>query len=122
MNKILYAKKLLPENLSHFKYKIIKIDDLHNLANLDDIVYRKVSESIFENGMMWPITVCKYENYWNDKLWKKPSVHLGVTNGNQRVYYAKQNEYTHIHAVEVKSMEERDKINNIVYTKPDEFP
>ena len=122
MNKILYAKKSLPENLSHFEYKIVKIDDLHNLANISEFVYRKISESIFEKGMMWPITVCKYENHWNIKLWKKPSMRLGVTNGNQRVYYAKQNGYTHIQAIEVMNKEERDKINDIVYTSPYEYP
>lgn len=129
VNKILYAKKSLPKELDYLKYKIVKIDDLQTLAGLSEFVHKKVTQSISDNGMMWPITVCKYENYWDDKIWIAGGKHtefsqtkLGVTNGNQRVYYAKQNEYTHIHAIEVKSRDERDKINDVVYTNPYKYP
>ena len=46
----------------------------------------------------------------------------GVTNGNQRVYFARENGYIYIEAVEVKSQEERDIINKIIYINPYKYP
>ena len=119
----LKAKNRLPLELGHLRFtQFIKIDDLQNLAGLSDFVHGRVSESLPKHGMLWPIIVCRYENYWSDKIWKVNRDKWGVTNGNQRVHYAKENGYRYIESVEVKSQEERDWINNIIYINPYEYP
>ncbi len=121
--KYLKAKNRLPLKLGALRYtQFIKINDLQNLAGLSDFVHGKVSESLPEHGMLWPIIVCRYENYWSDKIWKVNRDKWGVTNGNQRVYFARENDYRYIEAVEVKSQEERDRINDIVYINPYKYP
>ena len=49
--------------------------------------------------------------------------HYGeIVNGNQRVLWAIENDYTHIEALEVKTRDERDTINKITFISQDEYP
>ena len=126
----LKAKNRLPLELGCLRFtQFIKLDDIQNLAGLSDFVHGRVSESLPKHGMLWPIIVCRYENYWDDKIWKVGLKDVefskdkwGVTNGNQRVYFARENGYRYIEAVEVKSQEERDIINKIIYINPYKYP
>ena len=116
--KILKAKSSMPNT------KIFPINNLGMLSKPPKFTYQKICESLPVSGMKWPIMICSYENYWKkDTLWKDIDTDkMGVVNGNQRVLWAKENNYTHIEALEVKTRDERDTINKITFISQDEYP
>ena len=79
----------------------IDLNDIELTAGMKWLMkrYKPFEESCKKVGMLYPITYTDYAHYWDPPrenrwptLWDKFVVH----NGNKRVYYAKQNGYTHI--------------------------
>ena len=82
----------------------IDLNDIELTAGMKWLMkrYKPFEESCKKVGMLYPITYTDYAHYWDPPrenrwptLWDKFVVH----NGNKRVYYAKQNGYTHIEGI-----------------------
>ena len=102
----------------------IDLNDIELTAGMKWLMkrYKPFEESCKKVGMLYPITYTDYAHYWDPPrenrwptLWDKFVVH----NGNKRVYYAKQNGYTHIDCYVVKNDKEYLKVFH--YTNSEEY-
>ena len=105
----------------------VYVKDIHYLADPSKEHQKMKAElcaKSLEGGMQWPVILSPYETYWKkEKLWPEHTKDgWGVTNGNKRVKYAKDNNYDMIDSIIVKSREERDKINKITYINFESYP
>ncbi len=90
--------------------------------------YPKFKKSIDSAGMKYPIIYTDLENYWlPDERWPKDEKGnciegIAVHTGNKRVYWAKQNGYTHIEGYYVKSKGEQAAIVRKTFLTQGQFP
>ena len=91
--------------------------------------YPYFKKSIDSAGMMYPIIYTNMENYWLiEKRWPKdvysgiPIPGIAVHTGNKRVYWAKENGYTHIEGYYVESKEEQAAIVRQTFLVRSNYP
>ena len=105
----------------------IDLNDIELTAGMKWLMkrYKPFEESCKKVGMLYPITYTDYAHYWDPPrknrwptLWDKFVVH----NGNKRVYYAKQNGYTHIEGWFCDSKETKDIIVRHTFLPKERFP
>ena len=103
-------------------------------ASLPDRIENFVKEitnfkdSIEGAGMIYPIIYTDLEHYWlKEKRWPKDKdgnciPGLAVHTGNKRVYWAKQNGYTHIEGYYVTNIEEQKAIVKQTFIVKESYP
>ena len=91
--------------------------------------YPNFKKSIESKGMMYPIIYTNMKNYWLvEKRWPKdaysgiPIPGIAVHTGNKRVYWAKENGYTHIEGYYVESKEEQAAIIRQTFLVRSNYP
>tara|TARA_B100000029_G_scaffold375690_1_gene370156 strand:+ start:102 stop:509 length:408 start_codon:yes stop_codon:yes gene_type:complete len=90
--------------------------------------YPDFKKSMDSAGMKYPIIYTKLEHYWlPDERWPKDEKGncikgIAVHTGNKRVYWAKQNGYTHIEGYYVESKEEQAAIVRQTFLTKGQFP
>tara|TARA_B100000929_G_scaffold62299_1_gene47324 strand:- start:7022 stop:7444 length:423 start_codon:yes stop_codon:yes gene_type:complete len=90
--------------------------------------YPKFKKSIDRLGMMYPIIYTNMKYYWLvEKRWPKdtysgiPIPGIAVHTGNKRVYWAKENGYTHIEGYYVKTKDEQAAIVRRTFMAPSSY-
>ena len=133
--RILRAKKHVTCQHSPLNYiapevKLASVNDLMLTANLDWMKkrYLNFKNSIEGAGMIYPIIYTDLEHYWlKEKRWPKDKdgnciPGLAVHTGNKRVYWAKQNGYTHIEGYYVTNIEEQKAIVKQTFILKESYP
>ncbi len=126
--KLLKANKYpVFDELPDIKVDVIKLDDIELTAEAKWLRkrYQPFEESCIRVGMLYPITYTDYEHYWNpprEKRWPPSWDKFVVHNGNKRVYYAKQNGYTHIEGWFCDCKETKDIIVRHTFLPKERFP
>jgi hypothetical protein len=131
--KLLKAKKRVTctdEPLVGVTPKVLKVP-LENLMLTTDNDwmmkrYPNFKKSIESLGMMYPIIYTNMKYYWLvEKRWPKdaysgiPIPGIAVHTGNKRVYWAKENGYTHIEGYYVESKDEQAAIIRRTFMAPE---
>ena len=90
--------------------------------------YPNFKRSIDSVGMKFPIIYTDLEHYWlTEKRWPKdvysgiPIPGIAVHTGNKRVYWAKENGYTHIEGYYVKTKDEQAAIVRRTFMAPSSY-
>ena len=143
MQKKILKAKYHPKELSHFPFEILKVSDIRIIPSDEWIDWRSkqfgYKESFDNCGMLFPIGVTTHEPEWvknrillkKDGEFKNPhhrkedgSIKEGyyVHLGNKRVWYAKQNGYTHIEAYIFKTVFERNELKYRTHIDHKEIP
>jgi hypothetical protein len=118
--KVLSPKK----RVQGFEHRVFSLDELYwkldESATLDWRFREALSKSLDKHGMLWPPVVWKQETFLvylqEGKRKHDPSkaveidVDYRVAIGNNRLYYAEKNSYTHIECVLARVWKDRDTI------------
>ena len=133
--KLLKAKKRVTckdEPLVGITPKVVEVPlkDLMLTADNDWMMkrYPNFKRSIDSVGMKFPIIYTDLEHYWlTEKRWPKdvysgiPIPGIAVHTGNKRVYWAKENGYTHIEGYYVKTKDEQAAIVRRTFMAPSSY-
>ena len=113
--------------LPNLKVDVVDLNDIELTAAMKWLMkrYQPFEESCLRTGMLYPITYTDYAHYWEPMrtdrwptLWDKYVVH----NGNKRVYFAKQNGYTHIEGWFVDCKDTKDIIVRTTFMRKEDYP
>jgi hypothetical protein len=118
--KVLSPKK----RVQGFEHRVFSLDELYwkldESAILDWRFREALSKSLDKHGMLWPPVVWKQETFLvylqEGKRKHDPSkaveidADYRVAIGNNRLYYAEKNSYTHIECVLARVWKDRDTI------------
>jgi len=133
--KLLKAKKRVTckdEPLVGITPKVVEVplENLMLTADNDWMMkrYPNFKRSIDSVGMKFPIIYTDLEHYWlTEKRWPKdvysgiPIPGIAVHTGNKRVYWAKENGYTHIEGYYVKTKDEQAAIVRRTFMAPSSY-
>ena len=133
--KLLKAKKRVTckdEPLVGITPKVVEVplENLMLTADNDWMMkrYPNFKRSIDSVGMKFPIIYTDLEHYWlTEKRWPKdvysgiPIPGIAVHTGNKRVYWAKENGYTHIEGYYVKTKDEQAAIVRRTFMTPSSY-
>ena len=108
----------------------VPLKDLMLTADNDWMMkrYPNFKRSIDSVGMKFPIIYTDLEHYWlTEKRWPKdvysgiPIPGIAVHTGNKRVYWAKENGYTHIEGYYVNTKDEQAAIVRRTFMAPSSY-